>query len=121
MPPRSSTCSLKPPALPIPGTGGGGTAMMKASCTAWSRPNSALTSAGPDCDGPAFSRSSKGPKRANTTAAFEAFVKVAPEKPAKATAFVTPGVLRMMSVAFWSAASVRESDAPSGVWMTTIA
>ena len=49
-----------------------------------------------------------------------ALVKVAPEKPAKATAFFTPGVSSMISVARRMTSSVRVSDAPSGVWMTTM-
>ena len=44
------------------------------------------------CDSPASSRSSNGSNAAKMTPALLALVKVAPEKPAKATAFVTPGV-----------------------------
>jgi len=45
---------------------------------------------------PSFNRFSNESKRAKTTPALEALVKVAPEKPAKATASVTPGVAAMI-------------------------
>jgi hypothetical protein len=45
---------------------------------------------------PSASRSSKGSKPAKTTPALVALVKVAPEKPAKATALRTPGVSWMI-------------------------
>ena len=109
---------MKPPALPIPRTGGGGTTMMKASLIACRRPNRLPMTA--LAGRPALVRSSKGCSAAKIAAAFEALVKVAPEKPAKATAFFTPGVWSMISVARRVTSSVRESDAPSGVWMTTM-
>ena len=88
---RSWSCILKPPELPMPRTGGGGTAMMKASWMACIEPNSVpmIWSA----DWPAASRSSNESKAAKITPALLALVKVAPEKPAKATASLTPGVL----------------------------
>ncbi len=52
---------------------------------------------------------------------LEALVKVAPLKPAKATAFFTPGVLRMISEARSMTASVRDRAAPSGSCTTTMA
>ncbi len=70
---------------------------------------------------PAFSRSSKGLKGTKTAAALVALVKVAAEKPAKATALRAPGVSRAMSETRRTTASVRDSDAPSGSCTTTIA
>ena len=49
-----------------------------------------------------------GAKRANTTPALEALVKVAPENPAKATASSTPGVSSMIFDARCTTASVRD-------------
>jgi hypothetical protein len=46
--------------------------------------------------------------------------RVAPEKPANATAYLMPGVARMISLAWRTTASVRSSEAPSGSWMATI-
>ena len=48
---------------------------------------------------PVSSRCSKLSNGAKITPALLALVKVAPEKPAKATALATPGVLRMISEA----------------------
>ena len=56
----------------------------------------------------------KASKRAKIAAALEALVKVAPEKPAKATASMTPGVSWMILEARCTTASVRASEAPSG-------
>ena len=50
---------------------------------------------------PLFCLSSNESKGVKITPEFEALVKVAPLKPAKATAFLTPGVLRMISEARW--------------------
>ena len=49
------------------------------------------------------------------------FAAPVPLKPEKATAWATPGVLRMISEARWTTASVRCSDAPSGSCTTTMA
>ena len=110
---------MKPPELPMPGTGGGGSAMMKASSMLCRLPNSWPMIL--PADSPALSRLSKSLNGAKITPALLALVKVAPEKPAKATASCTPGVLRMISEAFWITASVRSSEAPSGSCTTTIA
>ena len=72
------------------------------------------------CDG-FFSRSLKSAKVVNSTPWFEALVKVAPEKPEKATAFVTPGTESAISEACLITASVRSSEALSGSCTTTIA
>ena len=83
---------LKPPELPMPRTGGGGMAMMKASWMLCRLPNSwPMILPG---SSPALSRLSKSLKRRKDRRRHcEALVKVAPEKPAKATASVTPGRL----------------------------
>jgi hypothetical protein len=65
-------------------------------------------------------RSPKGLRTAKMADEFEAFVKVAPEKPAKADASFTPGVLLMTSIARLVTSSVRDSDDPSGVCTTAI-
>ena len=52
--------------------------------------------------------------------AFALLARVAPEKPANATAKLTPGVARMTSPARRTTASVRSSDAPSGSWIATM-
>jgi hypothetical protein len=53
-------------------------------------------------------------------AAFDDLVMVAPDTPPKATASLTPGVSRMISLARRVTSSVRDSDAPSGVCTTTM-
>ena len=67
----------------LPGTGGGGIAMMKASSIACSLPKSWPMMADAGCL--FLIRSSKGLKRAKMAPALEALARVAPEKPAKAT------------------------------------
>jgi hypothetical protein len=66
-------------------------------------------------------RSSNGLKPAKIAAALVALVKVAPEKPGKATAFRTPGVSWMIFDALCTTASVRDREEPSGSLMTTMA
>lgn len=103
----------------MPRTDGGGTAMMKASWMLCIAPKSwpMICVAFWPCS----SRSSKLSKGVKITPEFEALVKVAPLKPAKATASLTPGTSRIIADARWTTASVRSSEAPSGSWMTTIA
>ena len=93
--------------------------MMNASWIACIEPNSVpmIWSA----DWPAASLSSKESKAAKITPALLALVKVAPEKPAKATASLTPGVFWMISDACRITSSVRDSEAPSGSCTTTMA
>ena len=87
---------MKPPALPMPRTGGGGTTMMKASWIACRRPNR-LADDGARRQARLGALLERLAAPAKIAAAFEALVKVAPEKPAKATAFFTPGVSSMIS------------------------
>src|SRR3546814_9757937 len=88
--------------------------MMKASSTACMRPNRLPMMASEVM--PWARRSSKGSKPAKTTAASDELVKVAPEKPAKATASRTPGVACMISEASRVTESVRLSEEPCGSW-----
>ena len=63
---------------------------------------------------PVLARSSKGRRGEKMAPALDALVKVAPSKPAKATACCTPGVARIASVARRITASVRASEEPGG-------
>ena len=65
-------------------------------------------------------RSSNGVGPTKIAPAFDALARVAPEKPAKATAKRMPGVSRMIWLALRTTASVRSSDAPSGSWMAVM-
>ena len=77
----------------MPRTGGGGMAMMKASWIALHAARSARPMIALAAMAGSRTRSSNGSKPAKITAAFEALVKVAPEKPAKATALTDAGRL----------------------------
>ena len=63
---------------------------------------------------------SKGSRVKKTAPEFGAFVKVAPEKPAKFTAWAMPGTLSAVSTTWRLTASVRASEAPLGSCVTTI-
>ncbi len=63
---------------------------------------------------PAFKRSSNGFNVTKITPALGAVVKVAPSKPANATACSTPGRVSSISVAFRTTSSVRASVDPGG-------
>ena len=63
---------------------------------------------------PAFTRSSNGFSVTNTTPEFGALVKVAPSKPAKATALATPGRDSRISDALRTTRSVRSRLEPGG-------
>ena len=65
-------------------------------------------------------RSRKSESVTKATPALGANVKVAPSRPAKATACATPGRDSRMSVAFRMTASVRGSDEPGGSWNTAM-
>ncbi len=83
-PPRSSSCSLKPPVVPMPCTGGGGNITMKAS---WIAPNfwfNCCAIAAADSDAPV--RSSKGLSVTKTMPEFELLVKPLIDRPGKDTA-----------------------------------
>ena len=115
---RSCNCSLKPPAVPRPRTGGGGSAMMKASSMTdrfWIMLRMTTSTVSPWA-----ARSRNGVKRVKIAPALGALVKVAPENPENATALHTPGVFKRISVARRMTASVRASEAPSGSCTTTM-
>ena len=63
---------------------------------------------------PAFTRSSNGFKVTKMTPELGALVKVAPSKPAKATALATPGRDSRMSDALRTTRSVRSRLEPGG-------
>jgi hypothetical protein len=94
--------------------------MMKASGIAERRLTISPIKAVPPCP-PCSRRSSNGLKTGKIAAWFEALVKVAPEKPAKATVFEMPGISRSTLAALSTVSLVRVSDAPSGSCTTTIA
>ncbi len=79
-PPRSSTIMRKPPALPMPVTDGGWTTTMKASWISPKRLNSSPWMPAADLRGSA-ARASQGSSTRKIAPAFDACVKVAPEKP----------------------------------------
>ncbi len=111
-PARSSICSLKPPIVPMPFTGGGGNTAMNAS---WIPPSCWLIApaiAPPESSGERRFSNASRPK--NTMPALGAFVKPAIDRPGNATASLTPGVFRAMSDMRRSTSSVRSSEAPSG-------
>ena len=108
----SSSSILKPPAVPSPGTGGGGIVMMKASWMPASRLRISPRITG--TLNPLAERSSKGASVLKMAPALDALVKVAPSNPAKATVWATPGTLRSSSLARRITASVRAREAPGG-------
>ena len=63
---------------------------------------------------PALTRSSNGLSVTKTTPELGAFVNVAPSKPAKATAFATPGRDSRISDALRTTRSVRSRLEPGG-------
>jgi len=67
-----------------------------------------------------LTRSSNGLSAAKIAPAFAEFVRVAPEKPEKATVWAIPGVSSRIFTACCTTASVRSSDAPSGSWMAVM-
>ena len=114
----SSSIILKPPAVPSPGTGGGGMAMMKASSMpdSFRRMSARITG----MVSPLATRSSNGARPAKIAPALEALVKVAPSKPAKATSCSTPGTVLRISLAWRITLSVRSSEAPGGSCTTVM-
>ena len=116
-PPRSCTSTLKPPAVPRPRTGGGAITKMSASVIWFSSCCSVVRSS--SAVGPCV-RSSNGSCTTKIAPALALLARVAPEKPANATACRTPGVWRITSLAWRTTSSVRSSDAPSGSWIATI-
>ncbi len=102
----------KPPPVPMPGTAGGGMTMMKALWIADSRLRSSAVMA--VAVSPFFSRTSGSSNTGNSAAALPAWVRVAPEKPAKAATRMMPGVssaIRSISRTTWV---VRSSEAAPG-------
>ena len=61
-----------------------------------------------------FTRCSNGSSATNTVPEFDALVKVAPEKPTRLTALVTPGTFEDISTTRRFTSSVRASAAPGG-------
>ena len=114
----SCTIILKPPAVPMPRTGGGEMVMMKAS---WIRASRLRRSARMrSALSPLATRSWNGASGEKIAPAFGALVKVAPSNPANGTACATPGVSRRILAARRTTASVRASEAPGGSWITVI-
>jgi len=103
----------KPPALPMPRTGGGATTTTSASCIVMNCPNNRRWMAAADWFG-SLARWSNGASTRKIAPEFGALVKVAPEKPTMFTAPSTPGVCRARSTARRLTASVRASEAPGG-------
>ena len=104
----------------MPRTGGGGMVRMKASWMAASLPFSSRLDMG-GASSPAASRSSNGSKAEKMAPAFDALVKVAPSKPGEGhgvrDAF---GVQDDLASPRATTASVRDSEAPGGSWITVI-
>src|SRR4029077_4276250 len=87
---RSATIMRKPPAVPMPRTGGGAMTRTSPSWITDSFCRRGAWSAGPDFRG-SFARFSNGSRATKTVPELGALVKVAPEKPTKLTAWVIPG------------------------------
>ena len=102
--------------VPSPCTEGGGKTATWASGMApnfwfrvWARPVT---------DSASLRRSLKSVRGKNTAAEFGLFIRPLTDRPGKATAWATPGVLRPRSVTWRTTASVRSSEAASGSWIT---
>src|SRR5437773_1199255 len=100
----------KPPALPMPATGGGATTMTRPSWIGESRLNSSPWMTVADLRG-SEARSANGSSVTKMAPAFGAVVNVAPENPTMFTAWATPGTPSAMSAALRLTASVRPSAA----------
>ena len=103
---------VKPPPVPMPGTAGGGMTMMNAPCSADSRLRKSLAIA--FADSPFLWRSSGSSNTGNKAAALPAWVRVAPEKPAKAATRMMPGVSSAIFSTSRTISVVRASDAAPG-------
>jgi hypothetical protein len=109
----------KPPDVPMPRTGGGMTTRTRPSWIEARRWNRAPWIAAALFLG-SRARTSNGSSGRNIAPEFGALVKVAPEKPAKFTAWTTPGTCKAVSTTCRLTASVRASEAPLGSCVTTI-
>ena len=109
---RSWMRMVKPPPVPMPGTAGGGMTMMNAPSIADSRlrKSAVITVA----DSPFFRRTSGSSNTGNRAAALPAWVRVAPEKPAKAATRTMPGVSSAIFSISRTISVVRASDAAPG-------
>ena len=103
---------VKPPPVPMPGTAGGGITMMKAPWIAARRLRSSTVMA--FADNPFFIRASGSSNTGNSAAALPAWVRVAPEKPAKAATRMMPGVSKEMRSISRTTSVVRASEAAPG-------
>ena len=103
---------VKPPPVPMPGTAGGGITMMKAPWILRSRWRRLLVMTA--AVSPFFRRTSGSSNTGNSAAALPAWVRVAPEKPAKAATRTMPGVSSAMRSISRTTSVVRASDAEPG-------
>ena len=112
---RSSIIILKPPAVPIPCTAGGGITSTSPPFTACSAGMSSEITCGARAV-----RSWCGFSPKKITPALGALVKVAPSSPAKPTDTFTAGLRSEMAIAWRITASVRCSELPGGSCTTPI-
>ncbi len=111
--PRSCTCSLRPPTLPMPLTGGGGKAAIKAPVIVDSVRIASARMASADWALPA--RFSNSPRIGNSTPALlESLNPLKMSTPANMGTLITPGIFSSASDAWRISTDVRSSDAPSG-------
>jgi hypothetical protein len=109
---------VKPPPVPMPGIGGGGMTMINAPSMGASRLRKSLVMTA--AVNPFFNRTSGSSNTGNSAAALLAWVRVAPDRPAKAATRMMPGVSRAILSICRTIAVVRASDAAPGSWADTM-
>ena len=103
---------VKPPPVPMPGIGGGGITMMNAPSIAASRlrRSAVITCA----FRPFLRRASGSSNTGNSAAELLAWVRVAPDRPAKTAIWEMPGVSSAMLSILRTISVVRASEAAPG-------